>query len=117
MFEEPRETKHSPKGSLRFICLLGFIFCAIFGIGMFLGAIVMTFLSVISLFQNANQNQVMWKLWKYFINTVVASFGFMLGMISPTLGFGLLAIYFSLASQLADDDILLKVIRRSFNHL
>lgn len=103
--------------SLRFICLLGFIFCFIFGLGMLLWSIVMTCLATVSLFQNKGLNQGMRSFWKIWINTAIAGFGFTLGMISPTLGLGLLALYFSLASNLVGDDLLRKVIRSSFSHL
>jgi len=118
-FQERKETKQAAKNpfSLRFICLLGLIFCLIFGFGMLVGSIVMTFLAIFSLFQNKNLNQRMRNFWKFFINASIAGFGFTLGLISPTLGLGLLAIYFSLAGNLVEDDLLRKVIRRSFNHL
>src|SRR4029077_16618373 len=40
-----KEENRSSKGpiSLRFICVLGLIFCTIFGLGMFLWSIAMTF--------------------------------------------------------------------------
>ena len=110
--------KASSKGSisLRFICLLGFIFCVVFGIGMLLWSIALTFLAIISLFQNHNLNRGAKSFWKIFANTFIAGFGFTLGMISPTLGLGLLALYFSLASEVVGEDLLRKVIRRSFSH-
>jgi hypothetical protein len=77
----------------------------------------MTCLATFSLFLNPNLNKGMRHFWKLFANTLVAGFGFTLGMISPTLGLGLLAIYFSLAGNLVEDDLLRKVIRCSFNHL
>lgn len=114
-----QEKKQAAKGplSLRFICLLGFIFCLVFGLGMLIWSVVMTCFAIFSLFLNPNLNQSMRHFWKIFINTCIAGFGFTLGMISPTLGLGLLAIYFSLAGNLVEDDVLRKVIRRSFNHL
>lgn len=113
------ETKHNSKSplSLRFICFLGFIFCVIFGLGMFVWSVVMSCLATLSLFQNPNLNKGTRHFWKIFINTCVAGFGFTLGLMSPTLGLGMLAIYFSLKGSLVEDDLLRKVIRRSFNHL
>ncbi len=101
--------------SLRFVCLLGFIFCLVFGLGIFIWSIVMTLLATLSLFQNPNLNRGVRSFWKIYMNTVIAGLGFTLGMLSPTLGLGLIALYFSLASDLMDDDLLRKVIRRSFN--
>ncbi len=114
-----KEQTKSSKGpvSLRFICLLGLIFCFVFGLGMLLWSIALTVLATLSLFQNRGLNQGLRSFWKIVINTFVAGFGFMLGLISPTLGLGLLALYFSLKGELVNDDILRKVIRRSFRHL
>jgi Fe2+ transport system protein B len=118
-FRTEKEAKQFSKGaiSLRFICMLGFVFCLVFGLGMLLWSIVMTLFATLSLFQNQNLNQSMRSFWKIFVNTVIAGFGFTLGMMSPTLGLGLLALYFSLTGHLVEDDLLRKVIRRSFNHL
>lgn len=119
--EEPftRKKADSSKGpvSLRFICLLGFIFCLVFGLGMLLWSIAMTTLAVFSLFRNKKFNQSMRSFWKIFTNTAIAGFGFTLGMISPTLGLGLLALYFSIAGDLVGDDLLRRVIKSSFNRL
>lgn len=118
-FKTGQEAKQAAKGSLslRFICLLGFIFCLVFGLGMLVWSAVITCLATFSLFLNPNLNRGMRHFWKMFANTFIAGFGFTLGMISPTLGLGLLALYFSLASHLVGDDLLRKVIRRSFNQL
>ena len=115
-----KEKKDIPsKGpiSLRFVCLLGLIFCSVFGFGILLWSIAITFLATLSLFQKPGLNQGMRSFWKISFNTLVAGFGFTLGLISPTLGLSLLALYFSLAGELVQDDILRKVIRRSFSHL
>lgn len=118
-FKNEQEEKQAAKGpfSLRFICLLGFIFCLVFGLGMLVWSVVMTCFAMFSLFLNPNLNQGMRHFWKLFVNTCVAGFGFTLGMLSPTLGLGLLAIYFSLAGNLVEDDLLRKIIRRSFSRL
>lgn len=114
--EEAQNRSKSPL-SLRFICFLGFIFCLIFGLGMLMWSVVMSCLATLSLFQNPNLNKGTRNFWKIFVNTCVAGFGFTLGLISPTLGLGMLAIYFSLKGNLVEDDFLRKVIRRSFSHL
>lgn len=101
--------------SLRFVCLLGFIFCVVFGLGMLLWSLALTGLTILTLFQNKNFTESMFSFWKLFINTFIAGFGFTLGMISPTLGLGLIALYFSLATDLVEEDLLRKVIKRSFN--
>ena len=113
------EKAEAPKSafSLRFICLLGLIFCFMFGLGMFLWSVTLTALATLSLFQNHRLNQGMRHFWKLFIHTFVAGFSFALGMMSPTLGLGLLALYFSRVGHLVGDDLLRKIIRCSFHHL
>ena len=102
--------------SLRFICLLGFVFCLVFGAGIFLWSLAMTLFATLSLFQNRALNQSMQSFWKICLHTIIAGFGFILGILSPTLGLGLIALYFSLAGRLVKDDLLRKVIKRSFRH-
>ena len=47
------------------------------------------------------------------MNTTIAGFGFTLGLLSPTLGLGLIALYFSIVGEFLNEDILRKVIRSS----
>jgi hypothetical protein len=100
--------------SLRFICLLGLIFCLVFGLGILIWSIVITLLATLSLFQNHGLNQAVRSFWKIYTHTVIVGFGFALGLMSPTLGLGLIALYFSMTGELMDEDFLRKVIRRSF---
>jgi hypothetical protein len=118
-FKPEKEENLSPTHttSLRFICLLGLIFCMIFGTGILIGTIVLTLIAMLSLFQNENVNQGLRASWKIYTNTAIASFGFALGLISPTLGLGLLALYFSISGDLIDEDVLRKVIRSSLNRI
>jgi hypothetical protein len=102
---------------LRFLCLLGFIFCLVFGFGILIWTIALTCLATLSLFQNKNLNQGMKSFWKICINTMIAGFGFALGLLNPTLGLGLIALYFSISGDLVDNDLLRKVIRSSFNRV
>lgn len=113
--EDSKVKKHSI--SLRFICLLGLIFCLVFGLGILIWSIVMTFLATLYFFQNQSLNQGVRSFWKICTNTVIAGFGFALGLISPTLGLGLIALYFSITGELVEDELLRKVIRRSFNRI
>lgn len=102
---------------LRFMCLLGLIFCSIFGIGILLLSIVLSVLSTISLFRKKEINQGAVRMWKICMHTAVAGFGFTIGLLSPTIGLGLVALYFSLNSEIVDEDILRKVIKKSFSKL
>ena len=112
------EEKSSSQGglSLRFMCLLGLIFCLIFGCGMLIGALILTFLATLSLFRNQSLNQEMGRFWKMSLNTLIVGFGFLLGLLSPTLGLGFIALYFSFSTQLVNDDILRQMIRKSFSN-
>lgn len=114
--EEP--TPHSEQGqstlSLRYTCLLGLVFCAIFGFGMLLLSLLMTILSAGTLFQNKELNATARRFWSLVGNTAVAGFGFTLGLISPRLGLSLVLLYFSMAdTQTIDGDILSKIFRQS----
>lgn len=116
-FESEQTAKKSAKAnhSLRFVCFLGLIFCLIFGCGMLIWSTVMTGLAIVTLFQNPALNKSMLSFWKIFFNTTIAAVGFTIGLISPTMGLSLLALYFTFSGNLADDDLLRKVIRRSFS--
>lgn len=116
-FESEQSAKKAAKGShsLRFICFLGLIFCLIFGCGMLIWSTLMTGLAIVTLFQNPALNRSMLNFWKIFFNTSIAAIGFTLGVMSPTLGLSLLALYFTFSGNLADEDLLRKVIRRSFS--
>ena len=101
--------------SLRFLCVLGLIFCSIFGLGMFLMSLFATVMSACYLFRNVNLNKSMLHFWKLSTHTLIAGFGFVLGLISPTLGLGLIALYFSVTGEVIDNSLLHSIIKRSFN--
>lgn len=101
--------------SLRFLCVLGLIFCSIFGLGMLLMSLFSTLMATCYLFRNANLNKSMLHFWKLSTHTLVAGFGFVLGLISPTVGLGLIALYFSVTGEVVDNSLLHSIIKRSFN--
>lgn len=102
--------------SLRFLCVLGLIFCSIFGFGMLLMSTISTVIASCYLFRNANLNQSMRHFWKLSTHTLVAGFGFLLGLISPTIGLGLIGLYFSVTGEAIDNQFLHMIIKRSFNN-
>jgi hypothetical protein len=53
--------------------------------------------------------------WKLSIHTLVAGIGCTIGLISPPLGLGLVALYFSLTGQSVNNAFLDSVLNRSFN--
>lgn len=103
--------------SLRFLCVLGLIFCLVFGIGMLLWSMVLIVLAVFSLFRNTSLNQSLRTFGKICVSTIVAGLCFTLGILSPTLGLGLLVLYFSLTGEMIDNSLLRKILRRSFDNL
>lgn len=113
--EAAAETPKSPF-SMRFLCFLGLIFCLIFGTGMFLMSLVSTLIATISLFRNKELNQTVKQFWKLSTHTLIAGLGFVLGIISPTLGLGLIVLYFSVTGEVVDNSLLHSIIKRSFNN-
>lgn len=100
--------------SFRFLCLLGVIFCFVFGSGLLISACLLTCIALLSLLQNKELNRVVKSLWKLAANTAVAAIGFMLGIISPTLGVGLLIVYFSLSTNHMTGKRLIKNLFKGF---
>lgn len=103
--------------SLRLLCFLGLIFSLIFGLGVLIWSMVLTFLALCSFFQKPHLNKNMSSFWKIFIHTVVAILGFTLGLIAPVFGFSFVALYFSLIGGIIDNHFLNKFFQRSFNQL
>jgi hypothetical protein len=114
---EKEELKSSAKSpvSLRFLCVLGLVFCLVFGLGIFLWSIALSFLAAVSLFQNQNLNHGVRSFWKLYMHTVIAGLGFALGILSPTIGLGLIVLYFSVTGEVIENNFLHKIIKRSFN--
>ena len=100
---------------LRLVSFLGLIVCVLFSVGTFAVATVMTFFAMLGLFRNNETNRKASKFWKICGNTLAAAVGFFLGIFSPGVGFGFLAVYFALASNIVDDSILRDVIKQSVN--
>jgi ABC-type Fe3+ transport system permease subunit len=117
-FEE-QQAQSAPQSSisLRFFCVLGLIFCLVFGLGIFLWALILTFLTLVTFLQNHQLNRSVKTFWRLCLNTLIAGLGFTIGIISPTIGLGLLVLYFSLTGEVVDNHLLRKILRRSFNNL
>jgi hypothetical protein len=113
--ETRKEEVKSSSVSLRFLCFLGLVFCVIFGTGIFLLSLVLTFLSLVNLFQNKNLNEGAWSFWKLWISTVIISLAFIIGLIVPTIGVGLIVFYFSLIGGKSEDNFLHKIFRQTFH--
>lgn len=99
--------------SLRWMCVLGLVLSVILGFGLLLWSLIVGILVVLFFFQNKHLNRELIKLLRFVINTFVAAFCFGLGIITPTYGLGLLVIYFSLTSNIMDENFLNKILRNS----
>lgn len=117
--QQEKESAANPQAksplSLRFLCVLGLIFCSIFGVGMFLMSLVSTLIATCYLYRNANLNRAMLHFWKLSAHTLIASLGFVLGLISPGLGLSLIVLYFSITGEQMDNNFLHAFIKKSFN--
>lgn len=100
-------------GPTRLIFFLGSIFCILFGIILFILAIVITVLSAISFFQNSKINKDMRNSWKFFFATMISGGCLAIGVIIPALGIGLLSLFFAVASQ---DNFLRRFVQSKFTN-
>jgi hypothetical protein len=101
----------NPPYSLRFICFLGVIFCAIFGLGLTLLNLIVTFFAFILLLQNRELNETAISLWKLWKNTWVGGFCCLLGIVFPKLGIGLLTLYFTFTKDRSGINILQSIFK------
>ncbi len=113
--KKQEEKKRKAHSSVRFLCFLGFIYCSIFGIGMFIWATLMTGMAVFFLFQNRPLNHSLLKVWKIVWKTSLAWLGFTVGLISPFLGLTFLAFTFSLGKNNTIQNFLNHFIRQVFS--
>ncbi len=80
---------------IRLICLGGILFCALLALAFLIGSAILGFGSLLFLFRNREINRPFFKYLKYCLACVVGIFGFLVGIISPVIGFTILVLYFS----------------------
>lgn len=118
-YEESSHTEESQGDtnslSLRFVCFLGFIFCAILGIGLLLWSIVLSVAAACAFFRNSQLNHKVANFWKIALPILLAGVGFAIGIISPPIGLGLIAVYFSFAGDQISNP-LSSILKQSFTH-
>lgn len=112
--EEEKQPSNSNSFSVRFLSLLGLIFCLIFGVGITALSLISTFTSTFYLFRNKDLNREVLHLWKLTSYTLIAGLGCILGLISPSIGLSLMAIYFSFSNKTGSDSFLHKILRQTF---
>lgn len=81
---------------LRLLCLAGFGCCLIFSLGVLLAIGLLGCIALLFLLRNRELNQLLFAYLKLLANTIVAAAGCLIGIVSPTIGFTLLLIYFSI---------------------
>ena len=82
---------------LRFFALLGVFCCLIFSIGVLVGLFILSIAALLSALRNPGVNAGVFTYLKLLKNTLIAGFGCLLGVLSPTLGVTFLTIYFSIS--------------------
>lgn len=113
-FESGNQKAKSPN-SPRFLCFLGLIFCSIFGLGMIAMSFFSTLISTCYLFRNAHLNDSMCHFWKLTAHTLVAGLGCILGLMVPTVGLGLIVLYFTATGEINDKSLLNTFFKQAFN--
>jgi hypothetical protein len=105
------ESLSSSKGpfALRLICLVASFCCLILSIGFLIGTAILGFGSLLFLFRNPSLNKALFSYMKLLAATIVATFGFLVGVISPLIGFTLLFFYFSMTDSTFFKSILKKL--------
>lgn len=110
--EELLKLKRKNPVALRLLCLLGLFFCLIFVVIVALWLAFMGALAALFLFRNENINRSIFRFLKLIQNSLVITFGLLVALFSPVLGFGLLILYFSLKGETKDCDLLRRMLKR-----
>ena len=114
--KEEKEIPAQNSASLRIWCLMGFVFCMVFSAGMLIWLLIFGFLAAVILFQSKRLNQMVVTFWNLYTNSSVALLGFGIGIISPSLGLGLLLLYFSIQQQKMDPEFFKQILKRTFKN-
>jgi hypothetical protein len=97
---------------LRALCFLG-VFGSLFFASAVLSYLLFLFLgAALYLFQSKEANQSFYKFWRLFNNTVAVTTSLLIGIFSPTLGIGMLIIYFSVRGEDKDRQFLKRTLKR-----
>jgi hypothetical protein len=100
--------------TLRIICAVGAVICLFLGIALLIASFVSLALATVFLFRHLTLNHTAHRLWKLSAHLIVSSMGFIIGIIHPLLGIGLMTIYFSFIGSSPDFDFSKSFIHRSF---
>lgn len=114
--DDPRKRKFSMNQRIlspRLFSCLGFLFSFLFGLLILMGSLPSLFFAALFLFRSQALNQVVKKLWMLSSNAFIVSMGFLLAILSPPLGFGLILLYLSWH---AGHDRFTQTVRRFFSN-
>jgi hypothetical protein len=114
-FDETTPTYQSVT-ALRLMCTLGFVVCFVAALFGLVGLTLVFLLSLVTLFTNSQLNQSLYACWKIYLNLVITTLGFGLGILFPRLGLGLLLFYFAMSGQATDPGIWRQIFQRSFGN-
>jgi len=116
-FRIPEEELLTPETSrnpiaIRILCLVGLFFGALFGIGIFVGAVVSVLYAALLLFRNHTANDRAVRFCTLSRHALVIVVGLIIAIFSPTLGFALLLLYFSMKGTSRDREVLKRTLKK-----
>jgi hypothetical protein len=100
---------------LRLFCLLGMMLSFLVAIGMLIWTTLVFIVAALLFFKNQVLNQSLTRFWNFYIHSSVVALTLGIATISPTLGIGLLVVYFSMQSEGIDTHFVKNVLKRLFN--
>lgn len=106
-----QEPSRSPL-AIRILCLVGLFFSVLVAAGLLVGAIVSVLVATVCLFMNHTANDRVVRFWTLFRHAVVIIVGLLIALFSPTLGFGLLILYFSMKGTSRDREVLKRALKK-----
>ena len=102
---------------LRLVALGGVICSLACEVAMLLTSSILTLLAACYLFRNAPLNRRVAQSWRVCFHALVMSLGFLVGILSPVMGFGLMMLYCAMMGNVLDDPMLRQILRTSFQSL
>lgn len=98
--------------SLRLLCVVGLVITLVFAGGLISYLALLSLFATLCLFRNKSINLALANIWRFFTYALVVAVSLVLAIFSPTLGFTLLVLYFTMKGQGNDRDVLRKILRK-----
>ncbi|MBA3721776.1 MAG: hypothetical protein H0W88_05185 [Parachlamydiaceae bacterium] len=105
------QKKHYPMW-IRFFCLFSLFISLIFLAIVSLYVVVILFFVVLTFFQNEEIIEKIKSGWLLFKNCLVVTLALTIGLFSPTLGIGLIIVYFSMKGDEKDKLFLKRILKK-----